>query len=322
MAFIDEVKIFVKAGNGGNGVIRWLHLRGKEFGGPSGGDGGAGGNVFARALRNAHLLSLYRTKKDYFAKKGEDGKKDSLHGADGENLELLLPVGSIITNLDTGKKIYLSKEGETALLLQGGKGGRGNEFFKSSINTTPKKCTLGTIGKEANFFIEVELIADIGLIGLPNAGKTSLLNEFTRAHAKTGDYPFTTLEPNLGECFGYIISDIPGLIEGASEGRGLGYKFLRHIRRVKILVHLISLENEEPIKTYNIVRSEIEKYDSELLKKKEIVVLTKTDLIEDKAELKKIIAKMKKRFKTVKDVSLYDNKSIKTLQEFVLKQVK
>jgi len=322
MAFIDEVKVFVKAGNGGNGVVRWRHLKNNDMGGPSGGDGGAGGNVFARALRNVHLLSRYRTKKNYFAEKGGDGKKNSFHGADGENLELLLPIGSIITNLDTGKKVYLSKEGEIVLLLQGGKGGRGNEFFKSSVNTTPKKCTLGTAGQEANFFIEVELIADIGFIGLPNAGKTSLLNEFTRAYAKVGDYPFTTLEPNLGECFGYIISDIPGLIKGASEGKGLGHKFLRHIRRVKILAHLISLENEDLIKAYNIIRSEIEKYDSELLKKKEIVVLTKTDIIENKAQLKKIIAKMKKYFKTVKAVSLYDNKSIKTLQEFILKQIK
>ena len=322
MAFIDEVKVFVKAGNGGNGVIRWRHLKNNAMGGPSGGDGGAGGNVFARALRNVHLLSRYRTKKNYFAEKGGDGKKNSFHGADGENLELLLPIGSIITNLDTGKKVYLSKEGEIVLLLQGGKGGRGNEFFKSSVNTTPKKCTLGTAGQEANFFIEVELIADIGFIGLPNAGKTSLLNEFTRAYAKVGDYPFTTLEPNLGECFGCIISDIPGLIKGASEGKGLGHKFLRHIRRVKILAHLISLENEDLIKAYNIIRSEIEKYDSELLKKKEIVVLTKTDIIENKAQLKKIIAKMKKYFKTVKAVSLYDNKSIKTLQEFILKQIK
>ncbi|MEK9147540.1 MAG: GTPase ObgE, partial [Patescibacteria group bacterium] len=156
MAFIDEVKINIKAGDGGDGVVRWRHLKNKELAGPSGGDGGAGGDVFARAIRNVHLLSRYRTKKSYFAEKGGDGKKDSFHGADGKELVLLVPVGSIITNLKTNEKYFLNKEGDKVLLLKAGKGGRGNESFKSSTNTTPKECTKGAIGEEANFFIEVE----------------------------------------------------------------------------------------------------------------------------------------------------------------------
>src|SRR3989344_960833 len=296
--FVDELTIHIRAGKGGDGVVRWLHEKDKEFGGPSGGDGGRGGNVFAVSARNLNLLARYRHKKEFYAENAENGKNNSLHGANGRDLEILFPVGSIITNKQTGEKIYLNKEDEKKILRKGGNGGYGNEHFKSSTNRRPKEFTKGKLGEEEDFYIEVELIADIGLIGLPNAGKTSILNELTNTRGKVGDYPFTTLEPNLGEYFGHIISDIPGLIEGAAEGKGLGHKFLRHIRRVKILAHLISLENEDLIKAYNIVRSEIEKYDSELLKKKEIVVLTKTDIIENKAQLKKIIAKMKKYFKT------------------------
>ena len=280
--FIDELTIHAKAGNGGNGVERWLHVKDKEFGGPSGGDGGRGGNVYAVGARNLNLLAKYRNKKEFNAENGEAGGNKSLHGAGGKDLDILLPIGSIVTDKQTEEKIFLQKEGERVLLLKGGNGGYGNEHFKSSTNQNPTEFTKGKPGEEADFFIEVEIIADIGLIGLPNAGKSSLLNELTSANAKIGDYPFTTLEPNLGEYFGYIISDIPGLIEGAAEGKGLGHKFLRHIRRTKILAHLISLENEDIVETYKTVRKELEIFDKELLEKKEIVVLTKTDLIEDK----------------------------------------
>lgn len=320
--FIDELKIQVKAGNGGNGVVRWRHEKGREFGGPSGGNGGKGGDVYVLAVRDVHLLSRYRVSKIFSAERGGDGAKNSYTGADGKDLEILLPVGSIITNTLTKKKISLDKEGERVLLLEGGKGGRGNESFKSSRNRSPKKATPGKPGEEAEFFVEIELIADIGLIGFPNAGKTSILNEMTRARGKVGGYPFTTLEPNLGECFGYIISDIPGLIEGAAEGKGLGHKFLRHIRRVKILVHLISLENDDPIKTYQIIRNELEEFNPELLKKREIVVLTKTDIISDKAKIEKIVRKMKKNVPMVFAISIYDDEAIKSLRDFLLKEVK
>jgi GTP-binding protein len=271
-----------------------------------------------------HLLSKYRTKKKFLADNGEDGKKKSLHGEDGKDLEIAFPVGSIITNLKTNKKTSLGKDGERFLLLSGGNGGRGNESFKSSANQTPKEFTRGKDGEEGEFFVEVELIADIGLIGFPNAGKTSLLNAFTSAKGKIGDYPFTTLEPNLGELYGYIISDIPGLIEGASSGKGLGHKFLRHVRRTKILVHLVSLGNEDPLEAYKTIRKELQEYDAELSNKKEIVVLTKTDLLDSPAGIEKIMQKMKKdkNVNTIFAVSIYDDESIKKLQDMILKEVK
>jgi len=322
MAFIDELKIFAKAGNGGDGVVRWRHEKGKEYGGPSGGNGGRGGSVYAVAERNVHLLFKYRANKEFIAENGEDGKKNSLHGLNGKDLEIALPIGSIITNLKTNQKILLKKDGGRELLLTGGVGGRGNESFKSSINRSPKESTPGKDGEAADFFIEVELIADIGLIGFPNAGKTSLLNMLTHAKGKTGDYPFTTIEPNLGELLGYIISDIPGLIEGAASGKGLGHKFLRHVKRTKILVHLISLENDDPVKAYKTVRKELDQYNPELSQKKEMVVLTKTDIIDDPSYIKKAVEKMKKNTETVFTLSLYDDETIKTFRDALLKTVK
>ncbi len=320
--FIDELTIKASAGDGGDGVVRWLHMKGKEFGGPAGGDGGRGASVFVRAVRDLHLLSKYRTKKIFSAERGGDGKNNSLHGANGENLEILLPVGSIITNTETDEKIYLYKEGERMRILKGGNGGRGNESFKSSRNVSPKNFTTGKKGEDGEFHIEIELIADIGLIGLPSAGKTSLLNELTNAKGKVGDYPFTTLEPNLGELHGFIIADIPGLIEGASEGKGLGHKFLKHIKRTNMLVHLISLENDNPVKAYKTIRNELKQFDSELLEKEEIIILTKTDLAQSESSIKEITKKLKKLSNTVLTVSLYDDDSVKSLSKILLKEVK
>jgi GTPase len=320
MAFIDEIEIHVKAGDGGDGVVRWLHSKETEFGGPCGGNGGRGGNVYAKALRDVHVLSRYRAKKEFGAEDGEDGQAKNLFGANGKNLDLLLPVGSLITNRKTGEKFALNKEGERLLLLSGGYGGRGNGSFKSSKNRSPNKATLGKPGQEATFFIEVELIAHIGLIGLPNAGKTSLLNELTAAHGKIGDYPFTTLEPNLGELHGYIIADIPGLVEGAADGKGLGHKFLRHIRRTQMLVHIISLENNDLLKAYQTVRKEIKNYDSNLLEKKEIIVLTKTDL-KDASAVQEATEKFTHITSNIHAVSLYKNEDIKLLSELLLKEI-
>jgi len=320
MAFIDELTVYAQAGKGGDGVVRWLHMKGKEFAGPSGGDGGRGGNVHLVAVRDVHLLAKYRTKKEFFAQNGQNGQSNSCHGTDGKDLEIALPVGSIVTNLKTNKRVALEEEGQRVLLLKGGAGGHGNESFKGSRNRSPKNATPGKEGERGTFFIEVELIADIGLIGLPNAGKTSLLNELTSAKGKIGEYPFTTLEPNLGECYGYIISDIPGLIEGAAKGKGLGHKFLRHIKRTRILVHLISLENEDPHEAYEAVREELKRYDPELLKKKEIVVLTKTDLIDDPARLKTIFKQMKKTTPHLFALSLYDDAAVKGFRDALLKE--
>ncbi len=320
MAFIDETKIKVKAGDGGDGVVRWLHTKETELGGPSGGDGGRGGDVYAKALRDVHLLSRYRAKKEAAAENGKDGQAKNLFGANGKDLELLLPVGSVITNIESGVKFSLNKEGERILLLSGGFGGRGNRSFKSSRNQSPDTATPGKPGQEATFFIEVELIAHIGLIGLPNAGKTSLLNELTSAHGKIGDYPFTTLEPSLGEMYGYIIADIPGLVEGAAAGKGLGHKFLRHIKRTKMLVHVISLENNDVLEAYQTIRKEIEQYDPELLKKKELVLLTKTDLKND-TEVKEAKKKLKKITSTIYAVSLLKDEDIKFLEKLLLKEL-
>lgn len=320
MAFIDEVTISVKAGDGGNGVVRWRTDKNEERGGPNGGNGGKGGDVYARAVRDVHLLSQYRTQRTWEAQRGKDGDRFSLIGETGEDLELLVPTGSIITNTTTGEQFSLLEEGTRVRLLEGGRGGRGNESFKSSTNRAPKEFTNGAPGEAADFYIEVQLIADIGLIGMPSAGKSSLLNELSRAKAKVGAYPFTTLEPNLGDSYGYIISDIPGLIEGSAHGKGLGHKFLRHIRRTKVLAHLISLENEDILGVYAMVRKELKEYDPQLLEKKEVVILTKTDMV-DEAAVGRAVTELKALNPNVIALSVYDDESIKRAREVLVRMV-
>ncbi|MEK7180209.1 MAG: GTPase ObgE [Patescibacteria group bacterium] len=318
MAFIDEIRLFLKAGNGGDGVVRWLHERGKEFGGPSGGDGGKGGNVYAHALRDLSVLSRYRFIRDLKAENGGAGAKVKRHGANGKDLIVEVPIGTVITNLNTGSVRSLMKEGDSVLLLEGGKGGWGNDRFKSSTNVAPMEATPGLVGEEAEFLIELELIADAGFIGLPNAGKSSLLNTLTRAHAKVGNYNFTTLEPNLGDLFGFILADIPGLIEGASEGKGLGFAFLRHIKRTRMLFHCISVENEDPKKSYNTIRKELKDYGHDLSSKQEVIILTKTDLVPEET-LKKMIKVMKKLSPHILTVSIHDPNLVKSLKDEIIK---
>ena len=318
--FVDEIKIYAKAGNGGDGVVRWLHLRGKEFSGPSGGNGGNGGDVYVRAVRDLNILRNYQHKKEFEAEDGESGMKNSKYGKNGETLFIDLPIGSIVTNLKTNKKVQLLKENEEQLVLKAGRGGSGNESFKSSRNTTPKEFTTGTDGEDANFFIELEMIADAGFIGFPNIGKSTLLNELTHAKAKVMDYPFTTLEPNLGDFYGYILADIPGLIEGAAEGKGLGHKFLRHIRRTHLLIHCISLESEnspkEMVEKYKTIRGELKQYSDELVEKPEVIVLTKSDLLDEKT-VAKIVTALKKVNKDVVITSAYDDATLKTFSDFL-----
>ena len=243
MAFIDEMKFHAKAGRGGVGVVRWRHEHSKEWAGAAGGNGGRGGDVRVRAVRDLGILQRYRNIKAFDAQKGEDGMRDSKHGANGNDLVIDLPIGSIVTDHRTGHTFQLLEEGQNVRILKGGSGGLGNEHFKASTNTSPEESTNGYEGEEADFSVELELVADAGFIGLPNAGKSSLLNELTNADAKVGSYAFTTLEPNLGALYNFVLADIPGLIEGASEGKGLGHKFLRHVRRTKMLFHLVSLED-------------------------------------------------------------------------------
>ena len=330
MAFIDEIKIYAEAGRGGNGVVRWRQEKFVPKGGPSGGDAGRGGDFFVQAVRDVHILSKYKAKKSFIAGRGEDGANKSLHGKNGEDFVLQLPLGSIITNLETDENWQLTEEGQKIMLLRGGYGGFGNEHFKSSTNTTPQESREGQEGEKGNFKIELELFADIGLIGLPNAGKTSLLNTLTNAEAKVGDYPFTTLDPNLGDFYGYIIADIPGLIEGASEGKGLGVKFLRHIKRTKMLAHLVSFENANMMKSYKEIRKELAKYDKNLnlnqeeglSSKDEIIILTKTDVVSDPKIITKTAKAFEKLDKKVFTLSLFDDKMVKKFQDALAKILK
>lgn len=339
MAFIDEMKIEALAGRGGDGVVRWRKEKFIPKGGPAGGDAGRGGNFYVLAVRDIHILSKYKMKKSFCAGRGEDGGNKSLHGGNGEDFYLELPIGSIITNLDTDESWQLTEEGQEFMLLKGGYGGFGNEHFKSSTNTTPKESREGAKGDKGNFKIELELFADLGLIGLPNAGKTSLLNSLTNAQARVGDYAFTTLDPNLGDFYGYIIADIPGIIEGASEGKGLGVKFLRHIKRTKMLAHLVSFENLSKgttgmMKSYKEIRKELEKYDKKLnlgddglSVKDEIIILTKSDVVPEQGESSlKFTEKEKKKFeklgKKVFVLSLFDDKMVKKFSDDLVKILK
>ena len=328
MAFIDEIKIHAEAGRGGNGGVRWHRQKFEPKGGPAGGDAGRGGDFYVKAVRDVHILTKYKAKKEFIAGRGEDGGSKSLHGKNGEDFFLDLPVGSIITNEQTDEKWQLMKEGEKVLLLKGGYGGFGNEHFKSSVNTTPYESKIGQEGEKGDFKIELELFANIGFVGLPNAGKSSLLNALTNAEAKVGDYPFTTLDPNLGDFYGYIIADIPGLIEGASEGKGLGVKFLRHIKRTKMLAHLVSFENSNMLKSYKETRKELEKYDKSLdlggeglSQKDEIIILTKTDVVDEKVANKKL-KDFKKISKNVFAISLYDDKMVRKFADSLVKILK
>lgn len=318
MAFIDELKIKIKAGSGGNGVVRWLHEKSKEYSGPSGGNGGKGGDVYIKGVRDIGILARYKNTKELSAERGQDGMKDSMHGKNGEDLIIELPIGSVVKNSETREEFNLLEDGQTIKILNGGRGGLGNEYFKSSKNQTPEQFTLGKDGEEAMFSIEVELVADAGLIGLPNAGKSSLLNELTNARSKVGSYQFTTLEPALGDMYGFILADIPGLIEGASEGKGLGDKFLRHIKRTKVLLHCLSLENEDLSVSYKVIRKELEAYSEELAQKEEILILTKIDVVDEKT-LKTKIKEAKKLNKKIFTVTVYDDNSIKELKDNLVK---
>jgi GTPase len=306
----DEVKIVVRAGKGGDGIVAFDKI--KMSLGPTGGKGGDGGNVFFESVADLTALNKYKQRKEYFAGPGRNGKADRSTGHNGRDLTLTIPIGSVIKNLKSGAEFDITTAGEKILVAKGGQGGRGNYLFRSSKNTSPEEYEEGGPGEEAEFFIELRLIADIGLVGLPNAGKSSLLNEITNANVKVANYAFTTLEPNLGVLDNLVIADIPGLIEGASKGKGLGIKFLKHIQRTKVLAHCISLESDDPKKYYKTVRKELDDYSKELTKKKEIILLTKSDLV-SKEKITKSTAIMEKIIPEVYVVSIHDWDSMQNL---------
>ncbi|MFM2381737.1 MAG: GTPase ObgE, GTP-binding protein [Candidatus Parcubacteria bacterium] len=277
--FVDELNIYAKAGDGGNGVVRWLRAKFVQRGGPAGGNGGRGGDVYIRAVRDLNLLSKYTGSKKFIAENGESGQGKSMYGKASNDLIIDVPVGSVVTDLGRERVYEFFEEGKTERILKGGGGGLGNEHFKSSVNISPQESTEGKKGEDGEFKIELSLVVDVGLIGMPNAGKSTLLNTFTNARSSVGAYAFTTVEPHLGVLYGYTIADIPGLIEGAAEGKGLGHKFLRHVTRTKMLLHLVSLEDEDPISSYKTVKNELGKFDSSLLEKEEWIIFTKKDLV-------------------------------------------
>ena len=298
MKFLDQVKIYIKAGNGGDGSPSFRREKFIEFGGPDGGDGGKGGSIILKAEQNLNTLIDYRYQQHHKAQRGENGSGQNRTGKGGEDLILKVPLGTQVFEEDNKTLIYdFTKIGEKYVAASGGKGGLGNTRFKSSTNRAPRKFTKGTTGEEFTIWLQLKTIADIGIIGLPNAGKSSLLAAITNANPKIANYQFTTLNPNLGVASyddkEITIADIPGLIEGAHQGTGLGIQFLKHIERCKSLLHLIDITNENLVQSYNQVKNELQKYSSELTKKKELVVLNKTDLI-DKNIVENIVADFSK----------------------------
>lgn len=312
MAFVDEITLNFAAGKGGDGVVRWRREKFAPKGGPAGGNGGQGGDFYLEAVSDLLVLGQYKGHTGFQAEDGEPGGSAKKSGADGEDFTLKIPVGSYVTKDGSKEVVDLIRPGQRVLILRGGRGGRGNFEFRSATRTTPLFSTKGLAGQLDKFHIELRLVVDVGFIGLPNAGKSSLLNELTAAHARIGAYPFTTLEPNLGMLDQVVLADIPGLIEGASKGRGLGVKFLRHVERTRVLCHCISLENEDVVAVYRTIRKELEEYGRDLPDKPEVIVLTKTDLI-DKATKTKAVAALKKTHREVLTCSIHDLASIKRL---------
>ena len=286
MKFLDQVKIYIKAGDGGDGSPSFRREKFIEYGGPDGGDGGKGGSVILRSERNLNTLIDYRYQQHHKAKRGENGMGQNRTGKSGADLILRVPLGTQVLEEDNKTLIYdFTKPDMDFVAAIGGKGGLGNTRFKSSTNRAPKKFTKGTFGEEFTIWLQLKTIADIGIIGLPNAGKSSLLASITNANPKIANYQFTTLNPNLGvtsyDNKEITIADIPGLIEGAHAGTGLGIKFLKHIERCKTLLHLIDITSNNLENAYNQVKNELKNYSPNLLKKKELIVLNKTDLIDD-----------------------------------------
>ena len=313
---VDDVKITVTAGHGGKGMA--VFSKTKFTLGPAGGNGGNGGNIFLKGVADLGALRQFRFKKVLEADDGENGKSRLNDGHDAKDLILFVPVGTVAHNLTNGNEFEITKIGQRELVAKGGRGGKGNYLFRSAINTSPKEFEEGRPGDNFELHMELKMIADVGFIGLPNVGKSSLLNELTAAKSKVANYPFTTLEPNLGVYYELILADIPGLIEGASEGKGLGIKFLKHIERTKVLFHFVSAESAAPVEDYKVVRAELEAHNPELLNKTEYIFISKSDAVSPD-----IISKIKKDFKKLQKyilpISIIDSESLNEVKKILNK---
>ena len=324
MKFLDQAKIYIKAGNGGSGSASFRREKFVEYGGPDGGDGGDGGSIIIQSDRNLNTLIDFRYAQHFKAQHGKPGSKRNKTGANGEDLILKVPLGTQVYEEDNNTLIYdFTKNKEKYLVASGGKGGLGNVRFKSSTNRAPRKKTNGKLGEEFWIWLQLKVIADIGIIGKPNAGKSSLLAALTRAKPKIANYPFTTINPNLGVTYyagkEITLADIPGLVEGAHKGVGLGDKFLRHIERCKILLHLIDLSEDDLLNSYKKIKSELSNYDKDLIKKKEIIFFNKSDLL-DNNEINKKLKEFKKKIKTKYEVvSIYSVKDIQKIKKLLIK---
>ncbi|MEY3944500.1 MAG: GTPase Obg [Pseudomonadota bacterium] len=289
MKFVDEAYIDIAAGDGGNGCVSFRHEKYKEFGGPDGGDGGRGGHVFALADPNLNTLVDYRYSRRHEAKRGQHGMGSDMFGAMGDDITLKMPVGTIITDAETGEVLYeLLHAGEKLMIAKGGDGGFGNLRFKSAINRAPRQKTPGHVGERKSLKLELKVLADVGLLGMPNAGKSTFIAAVSNARPKIADYPFTTLHPNLGVVRvgpeqSFVVADVPGLIEGASEGAGLGHQFLRHLQRTRLLLHIVDIapfdEGVDPVAQAKAIAAELKKYDAGLYAKPRWLVLNKLDMV-------------------------------------------
>ncbi len=309
---IDDVTIKVSGGNGGDGVVRFSKT--KMTLGPTGGNGGKGGDVYMKGVSDLNALRQFRFKKELAAKNGQMGKFQLNDGHNGEDLVLLVPVGTIIHNLVTKRSMEITKIGQLELMAKGGKGGRGNFKFRGPTNTTPMQAEKGKNGEDFTMRLELKMIADVGLIGLPNVGKSSLLNALTAAKSKVANYPFTTLEPNLGVYYELILADIPGLIEGASTGKGLGIRFLKHVERTRVLFHLVAADSMHPVQDYTTVRKELEEYNPQLLEKAEYIFLSKSDAV-SQDEMAQIAKEFSALGKSVVPISIIDVQSMEELKK-------
>jgi len=334
MKFVDEAYIDIAAGDGGNGCVSFRHEKYKEFGGPNGGDGGRGGHVFAVADPNLNTLVDFRFSRRHEAKRGQHGMGSDMFGAMGDDVTLKMPVGTIITDAETGEVLYeLLQPGEVLMIAKGGDGGFGNMRFKSAINRAPRQKTPGWPGEKKELKLELKVLADVGLLGMPNAGKSTLIAAISNARHKIADYPFTTLHPNLGVVRvgpeqSFVVADVPGLIEGASDGAGLGHLFLRHLQRTRLLLHMIDFapfdETVDPVAQAKAIVGELKKYDKALYDKPRWLVLNKLDMVpveEREARVKDFI----KRFKykgPVFEISALTREGCETLIKTIFQHIK